>query len=77
MKETIEISNCYYNCPLWGDTMDGMACTHPYWKTQGAWDNMIITQQNSKDRVPDKCPLRKEELITILRLKGETKSETN
>ena len=38
--------------------MDGMECRHPYWEGKGAYTNMIITQNNSKSRVPEECPLR-------------------
>lgn len=62
--EDIKIKKCYYSCPFYGTSMDDMQCNHPYWEDKGAYDNMIITQDNSKDgKFPEKCPLRIEPLI--------------
>jgi hypothetical protein len=49
--------------------MDGMQCNHPYWKDKGAYENMIITQDNSRDgKIPKKCPLKNEQLTIIYKL---------
>ncbi len=57
MKKVIYVSQCY-TCPLKGHTMDGMECQHPYWEDKGAYDGMIINQNNMRGQHPDKCPLR-------------------
>ncbi len=71
MKQQVTIKECYHRCPLFQTTMDGMECGHPLWKDKGAYDNMIITHENSKGRVPDKCPLLKEELTVTYELNAE------
>ncbi len=62
ITKNYNIKECYQRCPFFGSTKDGMECNHPYWKDKGAYDNMIITQDNSRGKVPEKCPLRKESL---------------
>lgn len=57
-----KVTSCYQSCPFYSNSMDGMYCGHPYWKDKSAYSEMIITQSNSKGRVPDKCPLKKEAL---------------
>jgi len=70
----IKITGCYYggtnqSCPFFGYTADGMQCNHPYWKGKGAYENMIITQDNSRDgKIPDKCPLKNEQLTIVYKL---------
>ena len=71
MKQQITIKECYHRCPFFQTTMDGMECGHPFWKDKGAYDNMIITHENSKGRVPDKCPLLKEALTVTYELNVE------
>jgi hypothetical protein len=63
MKIETKINGCYHICVFFKTSMDGMECGHPYWKDKGAYENMIITQSNSRDgKIPEKCPLRNEEL---------------
>ena len=63
MKTQIKIKQCYIHCPFYHSSMDGMECTHPYWDDKGPYDNMIITQKNSKDgKFPEECPLKIEPL---------------
>lgn len=51
---------CYFTCPFFGTSTDGMECRHPYWSNKGAYANMIIAQNNSRNgNVPEKCPLKK------------------
>jgi hypothetical protein len=52
------VDECYHKCPFFSTTMDGMRCDHPHFNNQPAYSNMIITQDNSRGRVPDECPLR-------------------
>jgi len=68
------VKQCYHKCPFFGISMDGMVCDHPYWKDKKPYENMIITQDNSKNgRIPDKCPLREDKLIQEFKLKEENK----
>jgi len=64
MKTEKKISGCYHMCPFFATDADGMKCGHPYWIGKRSFDNMIITQQNSRyGKIPEKCPLRDDELI--------------
>ena len=64
MKKEVKIAECFHKCPFFGTTMDGMKCNHPYWKDKGAYENMIITQQNSRyGKIPELCPLKNETLM--------------
>jgi len=60
-----EVENCW-NCPFYGNSMDGMYCKHPYWKDKGAYDCHIITDGSE---TPEECPLKTHEVRTITRLK--------
>jgi hypothetical protein len=77
-----EVTKCN-DCPFWGNSMDGMECRHPYFEKRAeesrfihmteddGWDpyeNMIINSSNVNG-IPDKCPLRSGEVITIVKLK--------
>jgi hypothetical protein len=58
--ETVAVRECYHACPFFD--LDGgpgaiMFCNHPL---KGYMDGMIISHENSHDRVPDECPLRKD-----------------
>jgi hypothetical protein len=62
MKEErlFEIWNCYFHCPLFSTEQGGvMVCSHPEVPNSG----YIINLDNSKDKFPDECPLRKEEYV--------------
>jgi hypothetical protein len=53
------VDECYHHCPFFGNAGNEMECLHPHLLLKGnVWDRMIITQQNSRGRVPDECPLR-------------------
>jgi hypothetical protein len=46
-----------------------MECQHPYFDDKGGYENMIITQQNSRDgKIPEKCPLRSDSVEVILKV---------
>lgn len=62
MQQTEIIKKCIYQCPFYHRSMDGMECVHPYFDDKEAYENMIITQENGINFIPEKCPLRKEEL---------------
>lgn len=63
MSKIIKIKGCYYMCPFFGVSEDGMECRHPYFKDKKPYENMIISQDNSKNgKIPEKCPFRKNDL---------------
>lgn len=65
--ENVKVTRCIYRCPFYLSSPDGMECGHPFFKDKGAYDNMIITQDNGRGgKIPPKCPLRN----------GPLKSET-
>ena len=69
-KETnIIVKECYHSCPLFGISSEGMECGHPVFESGSPWDKMIITQDNSRNRVPDECPLRKSAIKIIKNIK--------
>lgn len=69
MKKDVKITGCYNSCWFFGVSMDGMQCNHPYFKDKGSYENMIITQDNSRcGNIPDKCPLKNDELIIVYKL---------
>jgi hypothetical protein len=68
METIIKIMRCMYRCPFYTTEGQVMACNHPFWKTKEPYDNYIITQENGRDSIPEKCPLRKEDLIIKYRL---------
>jgi len=63
-----EITSCFHNCTFHNKSMDGMECGHPYFKDKGAYENMIITQENSMNKIPEKCPLKQEQLVITYEL---------
>jgi hypothetical protein len=73
MKKLTVVNSCYRGCPFFA--LDGgpgpiMYCSHPYWEDKGTYAGFgIITQDNSHNRVPDKCPLRNGEEVITVRLK--------
>jgi hypothetical protein len=69
MEIKINVIGCYHSCPFFGTSMDGMECHHPYWKDKESYAGTIITQDNSRDcKIPEKCPLRTEELTITYKL---------
>jgi len=70
MEKEIIIDKCFCACPFYGSNNDGMYCGHPYFKGIGAYEDMIITHDNSHNgKIPKKCPLRKESLTISYTLK--------
>lgn len=67
IKIVKEIKSCIHSCTFFGTSMDGMECNHPYWNDKGAYENMIITHPTGRDRVPNKCPLKKHSVITVVK----------
>lgn len=69
MNKEKKIKQCFHSCPFFGNSMDGMQCNHPYWDDKEPYDNMIITQDNSRDgKIPEKCPLKKSDLTINYKL---------
>ena len=73
-----KVKQCFHSCPFFKVGSDGMECGHPYFDDKGVYDNMIITQYNSKNRVPDECPLRNSKESStevVLRVSLENKNK--
>jgi len=73
IKENVEyitkkIVNDCWDCPFLGKSPDGMECDHPYFKDKGAYDNMIITHNNSHQKVPNECPLKQSSVTMIKKI---------
>jgi hypothetical protein len=66
-KKVNIISSCHH-CPFFGRSMDGMECNHPFWNDKGIYENMIMTQNNIRGKVPEKCPLKREPLTITYKL---------
>ncbi len=65
-----KVKHCYHNCYFFG--IDGgpggaMYCNHLSLDHKN-YGGYIITQDNSRNRVPDKCPLRIEDTKIIITL---------
>ena len=75
-EEEVIVKQCYHSCPFFGGHPE-MECCHPYWEDKGPYDNMIIRHDNSIGRVPDKCPLRLEEITTIRTVKLDKNQKQN
>ena len=66
IEKITKVDECYHACPFFqteGNTI--MSCGHPYWRSERVYDNLIITQDNSRGRVPDECPLRLDSIKMI------------
>jgi hypothetical protein len=69
MNKEIKVTGCFHSCPFFRTSMDGMHCGHPHWDDKGAYDNMIISQDNSRNgNIPERCPLKEESLTIKYRL---------
>lgn len=67
MNKEILIKDCK-SCQFFQVNMDGMYCSHPYWKDKPAYEDMIINQNNCRGTFPEKCPLRTENLSITYKL---------
>lgn len=60
------VNECYHECPFFNNVGQEMQCDHPFYQDKSnlktSYDNLIITQHNSRGRVPDACPLRTEKI---------------
>lgn len=61
----IKVINCRYSCPFFGFEEKMMICKHPYWNDKRPYENLIIEHN---DKIPEKCPLRKENLTIVYKL---------
>lgn len=55
-----KVTQCYHGCPFFKTTGNFMECSHPHFDEkvkEDAYSRLIITQDNSRGRVPDECPL--------------------
>jgi hypothetical protein len=66
IRKRLHLIQCYKTCPYYRNTMDGMECGHILFRIIGFPSGMIITNQNSIGRFPDKCPLIIVRLFKIL-----------
>jgi len=63
MTKTILIKECYHACTFFRASTDGMYCSHPHWENgETGWEGYIISQDNSRGKIPLECPLRIESL---------------
>lgn len=52
-------NGCYFECTFFNKSGNCMECCHPFFDDKNVYENMIITQENSRDgNIPEKCPLR-------------------
>lgn len=66
MKKTIIIYSCYHRCNFFETEQGGvMYCNRPYFDTTPLSNSYIITHENSRDKIPEKCPLRNAPLNLI------------
>jgi len=73
------VKECYHVCPLFTTSGNEMSCGHQYFK-DGDLENRIITQDNSRGRVPDQCPLKRfgpTEIVLRLKLFTDEFVENN
>lgn len=58
-SDSITVTHCFYGCPYFGTSMDGMECFHPVFEGGDTYKRMIISwDEDIKNDVPLKCPLR-------------------
>jgi hypothetical protein len=63
------IEQCYHSCPFFTVNGNCMECNHPYFDDRNPYERLIIDQKNSKNTVPEHCPLRKSDLHIKFQLK--------
>ena len=65
----ISVIECYHVCPFFSLEGNLMVCKHPDFEeiiSKGnGYENLIINQDNSRGRVPDKCPLKNGDKVEI------------
>jgi len=64
-----EVEQCFHSCQFFNTSGHIMECTHPDFGEVEWEKKLIITQDNSRGRVPDKCPLRNGATEIVLRIK--------
>jgi len=66
------VKECYHGCPFFALESHLMKCQHPHFtedkKAISFYENLIINHENSRNRVPDNCPLKNENVEIILRV---------
>lgn len=76
MNKVTLVKSCRGDCPFFGRNINGvgsgavMICNHPAFEGKG-FAGAIITQENSNGRVPYDCPLRYDDIATIVTLNTE------
>jgi len=63
----ISVLECYFVCPFFSLEGNLMVCKHPYFEDEvtSNYENLIITKDNSRGRIPDKCPLKNGDKVEI------------
>jgi hypothetical protein len=64
-----EVEQCFHSCQFFSTSGHIMECTHPDFEKMDWEKKLIINQDNSRGRVPDKCPLRKGATEIVMRIK--------
>lgn len=67
-----EVEQCFHGCAFFNTSGHIMECKHPQFEEMDWESKLIITQDNSRGRVPDKCPLRNGQTDLIIRYKLKT-----
>jgi len=57
-KTVVKVKTCWNACPYFTDEGHLMSCEHPYFDDKPAYENLIITHENSRNGIPELCPLR-------------------
>ena len=66
---------CFHSCHFFDKGGQLMRCKHPFFDDKDYFDAMIINQDNSRDgKIPEKCPLREDEVELITKVKLEIKN---
>lgn len=63
------VDQCFHACPFFSTSGHIMECQHPDFGHKEWEKKLIITQDNSRGRVPDECPLRKSPVEIVVRTK--------
>lgn len=62
------VKSCYNSCKFFKTDGYVMLCFHPELENLDLEKQLIITQENSRGRVPDECPLRKGCVEVVLKI---------
>ena len=60
VKLSSNIDRCWYQCPYFISSVDGLECIHPYWDDQPTYSNLLNREEIMNNPFPTVCPLLKE-----------------